>query len=158
MLRACVVLLFCLATVSLARACPTVPTFSTRIERASLPARPASPVNGGGLETYRIDWEAARAIKIEGFNRRRNSFAGRLESLRTQIAAAVAAGECTQAEASKAQSDIDEGLRLVWEDMQFEYDELMLLYSTEVGWYKVMIAEWKSCRALGRCQEGYDYV
>jgi hypothetical protein len=78
--------------------------------------------------------------------------------LRAQVAVAVTAGECTKAEASKAQSDIEEGLRFVREDMQFEYDELLVLYSTEIGWYKVMIAEWKSCRAVGKCEEGYKYV
>jgi hypothetical protein len=159
MLRMGAVVLFCLlATSAASAACVDVPTFSTRLERASLPTRPPSPVSGGELETYRLDLETAREIKIEGFNNRRKKFAGRLLELRQDLATALAAGECTSDEAKAAESSIREGIRFVTEDMQDEYNDIIGYYLSEQKWYKAMSGAWRKCRAAGKCLEGYPYV
>jgi pyruvate/2-oxoglutarate dehydrogenase complex dihydrolipoamide acyltransferase (E2) component len=158
MLRVIAAVLIVVFLTSTARACVDVPAFSTRLERASLPTRPASPVSGGELETYRLDLEAAREIKIEGFNNRRKRFAGRLLETRAEIAAAVTAGECTAAEAKAAEAGIRKGIRYVTEDMQDEYNDILSYYFVEQQWYATIFNLWKKCRAAGKCKEGYPYV
>ena len=115
-------------------------------------------MNGGDLETYRLDLEAAREIKIEGFNDRRKKFAGRLLELRTEVSAALAAGACTVEEATHDETSIREGIRYVTEDMQEEYEDIYGYYRNEQKWYLAMSKAWRKCRAAGRCQEGYPYV
>lgn len=159
MLRMSAVVLFGLLSTSTASAgCVDVPTFSTRLERASLPTRPASPVNGGKLENYRLDLEAAREIKIEGFNNRRKKFAGRLIAMQKDVAGALSAGLCTAEEARQADSAIREGIRYVMEDMQDEYQEILEYYRSEQRWYQSMSGAWIKCRAAGKCPEGYPYA
>lgn len=158
MLRVFGALFLLIATTAAACACPTVPKFSTRVERASLPLRPESPVNGGELETYRMDWETARVMKIEGFNKRRQNFAVRLQALEQEVDGARKNGQCTKNEAGKAKADIQDQRRIVNEDMQLEYEDLLVLYKSEQQWCSAMISKWKKCRAAGRCGGGFEYA